>query len=79
MKFNEIPYKRPELESIFSELNVLIKKFQEASSAQEQIDLMKSIKEVRNEMESFKTIASIRHSINTNDKFYDSENKLLRA
>lgn len=77
MKFNEIPYKRPELESIFSELNVLIKKFQEASSAQEQIDLMKSIKEVRNEMESFKTIASIRHSINTNDKFYDSENKFF--
>lgn len=77
MKFNDIPYNRPELETITKELKTLIKQFQEASSAQEQIKLMKSIQEVRNEMESFRTIASIRHSINTKDEFYDTENKFF--
>lgn len=77
MKFKDIPYKRPDLDLIFGALKSFIKNFEEASSAQEQIEIMNSIREVRNEMESFKTLASIRHSINTNDSYYAAENKFF--
>ena len=40
-----------------------------SSMVSSQIDLMNQIRDVRNEMESSKTIVSIRHSINTTDKF----------
>lgn len=77
MKFSEIPYSRPDLEKITSDLKGLIKLFEESDSAKDQIQIMKQIRDVRNEMETNSTIVSIRHSINTNDELYDAENKFF--
>ena len=77
MKFQDLPYSRPNLDEITSKLNSLIQYFSTADSATSQIVLMNQITDVRNEMESSKTIVSIRHSINTTDKFYDTENKFF--
>lgn len=74
MKFSDIPYKRPDLDNIGTELRALIDQFSKADSAAGQIDLMKSIRDVRNDMETNRTLVSIRHSINTNDEFYKAEN-----
>ena len=77
MIFQDLPYSRPNLDKITSKLNSLIQDFSNADSAQSQIYLMNQIRDVRNEMESSKTIVSIRHSINTKDEFYDTENKFF--
>ncbi len=77
MIFQDLPYSRPNLDKITSTLNSLIQDFSNADSAQSQIHLMNQIRDVRNEMESSKTIVSIRHSINTKDEFYDTENKFF--
>ena len=77
MKFNEIPYERPDLDLLIENINTLISNFKKAKSSKIQIDLMRQIKEVRNEMETCESIVNIRHSINTKDEFYDNENKFF--
>lgn len=77
MKFSEIPYERPDLDNIINKIKSLINDFDQSSSADAQIEIMKQIASVRSEMETSKTIVSIRHSINTNDEFYDAENKFF--
>lgn len=77
MKFNEIPYERPDLDGIISSIQSLINDFENSDSANEQISLMKEIAAVRSEMETSSTIVSVRHSIDTNDEFYDEENKFF--
>ena len=77
MKFTEIPYERPDLDLLIENINTLISNFKKAKSSKIQIDLMRQIKEVRNEMETCESIVNIRHSINTKDEFYDNENKFF--
>ncbi len=77
MKFNEIPYKRPDLDVLIENIKTLISNFKQAKTPQSQIDLMKQIKEARNEVETNQSIVNIRHSINTKDEFYDEENKFF--
>ncbi len=77
MKFSELPYERPDLKAIMDSIKSLINDFQKSSSANEQIELMKKIAEVRSEMETSRSLVSIRHSIDTNDEFYDEENKFF--
>jgi M3 family oligoendopeptidase len=77
MKFNEIKYVRPDLKSLINDLKILIASFQKASSPGEQINLMNDITKLRSEVETYQTIVSIRHSVNTNDEFYSKENKFF--
>ncbi|MBO72026.1 MAG: oligoendopeptidase F [Flavobacteriales bacterium] len=77
MKFRDIPYTRPDLDELIRNIETLISDFKTADSPQIQIDLMKQIKEARNEVETNQSIVNIRHSINTNDEFYDKENKFF--
>ena len=77
MKFSELPYKRPDIKAVIDSIRSLINDFQNSSTAIEQIELMKKIAEARGEMETSRSIVSIRHSINTNDEFYDEENKFF--
>ena len=77
MKFNEIPYARPDLDGLIENIKVLVSNFKQAKTPQVQIDLMKQIREARNEVETNESIVNIRHSINTKDEFYDGENKFF--
>ena len=51
----------------------LIDQFKVASSASEQLNIVTEINETRNHIETMATLASIRHSIDTRDEFYDAE------
>lgn len=75
MKFNDLPYQRPDIKSTTKELNTLIEKLSNASSANEQLAVMDEIRSVRTEFETLKSLVSIRHSLDTKDEFYDQENK----
>lgn len=73
MKFNEFPYKRPDIKLFQVEFNSALDKFITASSFREQDNSMIDINRLRNDSESLGQIAYIRHTINTTDKFYDDE------
>lgn len=73
MKFSDFPYERPDIDEYVQHMTTLLEAFAAASSAQEQIDLCYGISKLRNEFSSQQTLASIRHSIDTTDSFYESE------
>ena len=73
MKFSEFNYERPNFNQYKEQMTLLIEALKNAKSAQEQLDVVKEINQLRNHIETMATIASIRHSIDTRDEFYDAE------
>ncbi len=75
MKFNDFEYTRPKIEELSNRFDQLVTQFEEASNAEVQGKLMDDIGELRSEFDSMYNICSIRHTINTADKFYEKENE----
>ena len=73
MKFSEFKYERPNFDQYKATMTSLIDQFKVASSASEQLNIVTEINETRNHIETMATLASIRHSIDTRDEFYDAE------
>lgn len=74
MKFSEYSYKRPNIEATKTQFAKLLEQFEASQSVEEQCQLIEQINQLRTEFESMYTISSIRHSINTKDRFYEEEN-----
>ncbi|TGE33376.1 M3 family oligoendopeptidase [Desulfosporosinus sp. Sb-LF] len=73
MKFKEFVYKRPDMLEMQSSFAALIKKFSQSSSMDVQNAAMVEINFLRGEFESMSQIASIRHTVDTTDKYYEQE------
>lgn len=73
MKFNEYRYERPDVASFEQRFKELINAFNAASRFEEQDTAMTGINKLRSEFDTMQQIASIRHSIDTNDEFYKAE------
>jgi len=73
MKFNEIPYKRPNIKLLQDQFNSAVDKFITARTFNEQDELMVDINNLRSDFESLDEIVGIRNTIDTRDKFYDEE------
>ena len=73
MKFSEFPYKRPDYEKVMSEITALTEKFKAATSAKEQLSIMKELEQIEIETFTASTICNIRYTVDTRDKFYDEE------
>ncbi|MFL0267293.1 M3 family oligoendopeptidase [Candidatus Clostridium radicumherbarum] len=73
MKFNDYQYIRPDIKKIDVNFNTLLKAFNNAGSFQEQDSIMEKITKLRSDFDSMAQIVSIRHTIDTTDKFYDAE------
>lgn len=71
--FDEMKYERPDLEQITVEFQNIIKSFEEAKSVQQQIEIIKKQQKLQSHISTMGTLCSIRHSIDTNDKFYENE------
>ena len=74
MKFSEYKYQRPIKEEVFKKYQELLNKIVEADSFNKQDVIFQEINKLRNNIITQGTLASIRHSINTKDEFYDKEN-----
>ena len=74
MKFSEIEYTRPDVESMKQLILDKITLIKDAKSAEEQNDLITEINTIRKTFETMESISSIRHTIDTTDSFYDQEN-----
>ena len=74
MKFQDFKYERPDFDSHKAKMTDLVTEFKAAGSAAEQLEIFKKINVLRSSVSTMGTLASIRHSVNTKDDFYDAEN-----
>lgn len=79
MKFSEIPYQRPDLEQLKAKQSELTEQLKNAKSYQEAKDLFLKQEEESKHTATFATLASVRHSIDTRDEFYNGEEKFWNA
>ncbi|MGB5823861.1 MAG: M3 family oligoendopeptidase [Proteocatella sp.] len=73
MKFSEFKYERPDYENIKLQFETLVKNIEQAASYEELKAFMNDVNKLRNHVQTMNTLASIRHSINTEDEFYKKE------
>lgn len=77
MKFSEMPYVRPNLDEIKSKLADCAKRIEEATSAQEQIAAFDEATAITQTCMTTESIAYVRNTINTTDKFYEAEREFM--
>ena len=73
MKFSEFKYTRPSYEENKEQILSLVNEIKLANTYTEQKGYVDELNKIRNNIESMSTICSIRHSINTDDEFYEKE------
>ncbi len=74
MKFSEMPYTRPDIEALKKQLAEILSALENAASAHDQIAAVERFNELEGHVSTMGTLASIRHSIDTRDAYYDAEN-----
>jgi len=72
-KFSEFEYQRPEIQKIKASLESITQKLSENPSLEEEKKLILDYYKIMDDFETMQTLASIRHSIDTNDSFYEDE------
>ncbi len=70
-------YERPDMKAVQEAFEKHIAAFKAADKAEDQIKIVNEINTLRNTIETAFTLVSIRHSINTEDAFYDAENDFV--
>ncbi len=75
MKFSQMKYKRPNIETVKNQLAEAIEALKAAKSYEEAKRVFLQVEGESKHVSTARTLASIRHSINTKDKFYDEEEK----
>lgn len=73
MKFSEMTYTRPDPAASKQRLSALTAELKAAKSYEEARKVFLSQQELMSHISTAATLASIRHSIDTRDKFYDGE------
>ncbi len=79
MKFSEYTYERPDLEKATTDFNNCLEKFNSANSAGDQLNCIKEINLLRSHFDTMYQLASIRHSIDTKEAFYNAEQDFFDA
>ncbi len=79
MKFSQMPYERPDLDEVKAEFGRLIEHLQKAGSYEEARGVFLDMENYSKHVSTLETLASIRHSIDTRDKFYDEEMNFWNA
>ncbi|MBQ1484392.1 MAG: M3 family oligoendopeptidase [Firmicutes bacterium] len=74
MKFKDMKYERPDMEAVKALHAELTERFRNASSYEEAKELFLANEKESKHIATMATLASIRHSIDTRDEFYDAEN-----
>ncbi|MGM0397012.1 MAG: M3 family oligoendopeptidase [Bacillota bacterium] len=77
MKFSDYKYNRPHLEQVEKEFKKLLVEFDSSDNPGDQNKIIKKITSIRNNFETMHTLASIRHSIDTRDSFYEKEQEFM--
>ena len=75
MKFSEMTYERPDLEAVKQQLSALTDRLGKAASYEEAREVFLENDRLLGHISTLSTLASVRHSIDTRDEFYDAEMK----
>ncbi len=73
MKFSEFPYERPDYPKLMETISQLTERFEKATSASEQIEIIKELEQLRIELTTNVQICTIRYTVDTRDPFYSLE------
>ncbi|MBQ7703708.1 MAG: M3 family oligoendopeptidase, partial [Firmicutes bacterium] len=76
-KFSELEYKRPDTEELVRATQEAIEAVKNAKSGEEVLDIMMAVEERSKRLYTMVTIVNIRHTLDTQDEFYDQENKWI--
>ena len=79
LKFSEMPYERPDLEGMKRQYSDLTERLKAADSYAAAKEVFLEKEKAQKHLETLSTLASIRHSIDTRDAFYDGEMKFWNA
>lgn len=77
MKFSEMQYVRPDLAKIGAAYEKLIAQVKNAQRAQEIFEAVLEHEKVLMNFSTAQSLVNVRHSVDTEDKFYDAENDFL--
>ena len=75
MKFSQMEYKRPDLAALKEQIKALTARLQKAESYAEAKAVFLEKETLNKHIQTQSTLASIRHTIDTRDQFYDDEVK----
>lgn len=73
MKFHEFQYERPDVDKLREQFDELLIRFANAASVEEQENIIQEINSLRSDFDTMESIVYIRHTMDTNDEFYKSE------
>ena len=76
-KFGTLEYKRPDFEAIGAFAEQMTEKVKQANSYAELKALMQEIEQVSNDWSTDCVIASIRHTLDTRDEYYEKEDEYI--
>ncbi|MGH1338424.1 MAG: M3 family oligoendopeptidase [Aureispira sp.] len=76
-KFSDFEYQRPDTESFKKEFSQHLELFKAANSSAVQQKAIVALNKLRSDFDSMNSLASVRHSINTKDEFYEQENEFF--
>ena len=79
MKFSEMKYERPDLEMLKHELETLNARLKAAATYEQARETFLEHEKATIHFETQATLASVRHSIDTRDQFYDAEETFWNA
>ena len=79
MKFSQMPYERPDLEGLKTQLAGLTERLKAADGYDEARAVFLEREQAGRHLSTLVNLASIRHSIDTRDEFYDGEMKFWNA
>lgn len=77
MKFNELEYKRPDFESVYTELNNLLEILKNADSEEVFFETHKKISDISAKISQATNVAYVRNTIDTRDEFYEKEVEVI--
>lgn len=79
MKFSQMKYERPDLEAVKAELTKLTEELKSAENYDGARKAFLKFDAVKRKVGTQGTLASVRHSIDTRDEFYEAEKKFWNA
>lgn len=76
-RFKDLPYVRPDFTKVKTELAAITEKMKNAASYDDAKVAYFDFESIMSDLRDAYTIVSIRHTVDTRDKFYDDENEFL--
>lgn len=77
LKFRDFKYERPDINRITKEFTDRINDFKESKDLDTQSNILREINKIRSYVETMVSLVHIRHSINTEDEFYEKEQDFM--